>query len=492
MGSGSHSPGESSSSDDSGYFDTAPSLSGSLGDTLGRESTLNSATGDAGEDSDSELDRLGSPTTRWQTTVEECEDEDDVPDDPTGPGRWSSSSDESSDESSDGFLPEDAYFSDDSAEDDMPDLRPASPDSDTSYDDTLDDDTFDIGDDDPLYVSLDELHVGDNDPLEPKPQPGELPRAFYEHPLVRRAYVQAFIAVAFHGATHDLAQYMLECSRSQLVSFSLQTGFEIDGLERMAVTLRTAERRLGLDPDDHITYYAVCDVCWDTHHPSTLDELPPDGKCVQEDCPGILFENKVFSDGKARRIPVKVLSATSPKDSIRRLVCRPGKLKELSEWRRGQKDEPGAKPPIDAEHWAGILDEEYRMYDMSDGWGWDAIQAGLARRKGGPWDIEDVDVDEVNQRFVTLPNGIVMIFNLDWYVCGTLINFPGSSSPDLGSVRSREVTTPLVQSTSLSATIPARSGSYVRRRSFLRQYLAPMSLLWSSSTTSWTSLSLTL
>ncbi|OSD04070.1 hypothetical protein PYCCODRAFT_1444205 [Trametes coccinea BRFM310] len=233
--------------------------------------------------------------------------------------------------------------------------------------------------------------------------------------MIRHVYVQAFIAVAFHGATHDLVQYLLESARSQPVSFSLRTGYETPGLARMAVTLRTAERHLGLDPDEWITYYILCTMCWDCHHPAVLDHLPLNGKCVQEDCDGMLFQPKQYSNGKTRQVPIKVLATTSPISSIQHLLLRPRKHVELNHWRSGLADDPRHKPPINMEDWVGSVDKEHRLFDMHDGWGWNAIRAGIQRRQGGLWGVTDVDVKELNQRFVALPNGLVLILNLDWF-----------------------------------------------------------------------------
>lgn len=340
--------------------------------------------------------------------VEECDDEDE-----DQKGSWDPPSDLDSDHS--------IYNVDFSSPE-----RPASPSS--SLGDQPDDNLgFDIENDDPLYARLDSLYADDPDAAEHTTS--ALPPAFQEHPLIRRAYVQAFIAVAFHGATHNLAQYQLECARSQLVSLSLRTGYDIPGLEKMGVTLRTAERRLGVDPDAHITYYFLCDHCWVTHHPTELKTLPAHGRCVALDCPGTLFETKRFADGKKHRVPVKVLSTASPKDVVQRLLLRPGKVAELNKWRTEDSDKAGDKPPIPMDEWAGHFDEDFRMYDMTDGWGWNAIRAGLQRRKGGPWEVHDVDVDELNQRFVALPNGLVLIFNLDWYVSSSTLRSSTEWSP---------------------------------------------------------------
>ena len=56
------------------------------------------------------------------------------------------------------------------------------------------------------------------------------------------------------------------------------------------------------------------------------------------------------------------------------------------------------------------------MTDIYDGWGWRTIQAGLDRQRGGKWTVQDVDVHELHQRFVSLPLGLVWQMNIDWYV----------------------------------------------------------------------------
>ncbi|KAJ7831721.1 hypothetical protein B0H14DRAFT_3713240 [Mycena olivaceomarginata] len=54
------------------------------------------------------------------------------------------------------------------------------------------------------------------------------------------------------------------------------------------------------------------------------------------------------------------------------------------------------------------------MTDITDGWGWRAIQAELEQRRNGVWEVRDVDVLELKQQFVALPNGIVIQINIDW------------------------------------------------------------------------------
>jgi len=55
-----------------------------------------------------------------------------------------------------------------------------------------------------------------------------------------------------------------------------------------------------------------------------------------------------------------------------------------------------------------------QLVDISDGWGWHAVQAGLECQQTGWWIIEDVDVHNLNQRFVLLPCGLLFMLNIDW------------------------------------------------------------------------------
>lgn len=63
------------------------------------------------------------------------------------------------------------------------------------------------------------------------------------------------------------------------------------------------------------------------------------------------------------------------------------------------------------------------MKDVMDGWVWRTIQAGLERRRTGKWEVKDVDVRNVHQQFVALPNGLILQMNIDWYVNPALAHF---------------------------------------------------------------------
>ncbi|KAH9855660.1 hypothetical protein C2E23DRAFT_693171, partial [Lenzites betulinus] len=286
------------------------------------------------------------------------------------------------------------------------------PDDPEEEDEDANEPVYNLEDGDPNYVPVEELFAQEL-PQEAH-RAGGPPPALQEDPLIRRAYVQAFISAAFHGGTHDLVEHMLKSQKSNLRSLSARLDYDFPGLDDMAVTLRTVERRLGVDPDQFIQYYFHCNACWVRHPAASLYTLLHPA-CLEDGCSGALYTSKKLSNGKISRTPTKPLPTSSLEHNIQRMLLRPGKIDDFNAWRQGEDDQPGHKPPVSQDDWPGSLDEDYRMYDMHDGWGWNAIQGGLQRRRGGEWEVEDVDIHEREQRFVALPCGLVIIINIDWY-----------------------------------------------------------------------------
>ncbi|KAH9839027.1 uncharacterized protein C8Q71DRAFT_893893 [Rhodofomes roseus] len=284
------------------------------------------------------------------------------------------------------------------------------------HDSDSDEEDAPVLEDDPTYASREELFDSEelhDSIVDTDSDSSGDPPAFSEDPAIRNAYIEAFLAATFQHATHDLVQSMLEGQHAAFLDLSQRLGGEIPGLDRMAHTLRTAERRLGLDPDEHIVYYFLCDICWFRHHPSELHKLDGPG-CTQDGCTGTLYVTKQMSGGRVKRVPVKIFPVAPLINSLQQILLRPGKYEVFQHWRRAG-DEPGPVPPMGSSGLDAFPDPSVRMTDVYDGWGWRAIQAGLARRRGGKWGVQDVDVHELNQRFVSLPCGLVLMFNIDWF-----------------------------------------------------------------------------
>ncbi|KAI0037613.1 hypothetical protein FA95DRAFT_1457055, partial [Auriscalpium vulgare] len=242
------------------------------------------------------------------------------------------------------------------------------------------------------------------------------PPAFSEHPLIRKAYFTAYLQGTFHRATHEAIKLGLDSAYESLVSLRRQTGIEIEGLDSMARTLPTVERRLRVNADPYIVYKFLCPQCWCVYNASVLSEL--DGpECMTDNCSGILYTIRELTGGRTKRIPRKVLPTCPIIPMIQRFLMRPGKYDEYQHW-RGEGDEPGPAQPIPppANGFDAFPDPFKRMYDVYDGWGWRALMAGLERRRGGEWGMFDTTIRPgLRQRFVALPCGLVLMMNIDWF-----------------------------------------------------------------------------
>jgi hypothetical protein len=275
---------------------------------------------------------------------------------------------------------------------------------------------------DPTFATRASLFNADlEDDLDHGDSENDLPSAFYDHPAIRNAYIRVFVGCAFEHMTHSAARLMLDGTALGLESARRSTGMDIPGLDTFARTLATVEKRLGVSTHGFITYLFVCNVCWQVHRPEDLHTLPESGACTDDDCEGTLFTTKRMSDGKLKRTPTKIMPYVDPARAIAHRLARPGKYEQLQLW-RGPGDAPGPTPPLnDHTGYDAFSDPDKPMKHISDGWAWRAISAGLTRRRTGDWKVEDVDVHELDQRFVSLPCGLVWQINIDWFVSSLLL-----------------------------------------------------------------------
>jgi hypothetical protein len=127
-----------------------------------------------------------------------------------------------------------------------------------------------------------------------------LPPAFQEHPAIRNTYIRAFLLAALKGFTHNAVKMHLEGVALALRSAESQSlAVHFEGLSTMACTLTTAEWRLGIYTDHFITYFFLCDACWNLHHPSDLSKLLTPA-CDEDGCTGTLYTFKWLSNGSEK------------------------------------------------------------------------------------------------------------------------------------------------------------------------------------------------
>lgn len=228
---------------------------------------------------------------------------------------------------------------------------------------------------DPLFLSRQDLfdsnHPEDGGSGEHVP---DQPWAFDDHPAIRNAYIRVFLGVSFDGMTHKAASLMLN-GFANAFSSAAYAGRDFPGIDRFARTIGTVEKRLGVSTEGFIIYLVLCPICWHSHLPCELSKLESPF-CGQVDCPGILYSTKRLSDGTEKRTPSLILPYVPPSRAIQRMCLRPGKVAQWQHW-RGPSDEFGIRPPTTDRGFNAYPDPDKLMHDITDAWGWRAIQAGL-------------------------------------------------------------------------------------------------------------------
>ncbi|KAL1713956.1 hypothetical protein EV715DRAFT_210517 [Schizophyllum commune] len=233
-----------------------------------------------------------------------------------------------------------------------------------------------------------------------------------DHPAIRNAYIRVFLGVAFDKMTHQSAKRMLQ-GFQQSFAAGAEQGAQFDGLENFALTIQTVEKRLGVSTEGFIIYLFICPVCWAVHYPDELLTLASP-TCAKPTCNGQLFTTKRRADRTEKRVPALTLPYVRPSTAIARMCLQPGKVEQWQRWRR-EEDTPGRTSPSLAKGYDSFEDPTKPMYDVTDGWRWRAVMAGLQRQRDGVWNVDDVDVRGLNQRFVSLPNGLMLQINIDWF-----------------------------------------------------------------------------
>ena len=132
------------------------------------------------------------------------------------------------------------------------------------------------------------------------------PPALDEDPVIRNAYITAYLLSACHGYTQEGIKAYLDSMHESFAALQRKGQLQLRGLDTMARTLLTVERRLRIDPNRYIVYYFLCTVCWARHYPSSLNDLD-DESCTMPECPGFLYSLKELTGGHLKRTPLRVL-----------------------------------------------------------------------------------------------------------------------------------------------------------------------------------------
>ncbi|KAF8606147.1 hypothetical protein BDV93DRAFT_437595 [Ceratobasidium sp. AG-I] len=243
------------------------------------------------------------------------------------------------------------------------------------------------------------------------------PAALDEDPLIRNAYISAFVNSAFHGATHVQSQNQLQSVRDTLLGYHERSPLAAELLEEvqnMARTITTAERRLGVSLDDLITEFAICPEpeCWKRYELDALRSPDFGPSCSVPGCKGVLYTTSTLLHGETRRKPTKAYCYVSPKKALRGFFLRPGMAELVQQWRK-ESDREGRVPPSTLEQWMRAKDPSELIGDVSEGWAWRSSCAGLRRRvDNNTLEVIDEQVYEVDTSLVSLPFGLQLSLNV--------------------------------------------------------------------------------
>ncbi|KAF8594301.1 hypothetical protein BDV93DRAFT_565570 [Ceratobasidium sp. AG-I] len=273
---------------------------------------------------------------------------------------------------------------------------PKDDDDDDDDDDEDDDDDDDPEQDEPNGMDVDAPgpRVEDQDPLigddpDPDDPDAELAAAFRGPSRLRNIYIRTFLESAFHGVTRDSIRNTLLSHKLSLES-AVDAGElapEIsDCLPTMAQSLRSLERRLGLNTDELIITFTLCQKCGTRYSPEQINNARNPG-CSRYwnglRCDNPLYDESTLYDGVLKRTPRKSFPYVSIIRLIERLLMRPGMKELMQHWRRN--DNPVDNEPLSKDDWLETKGPQEIFGDISQAWGWRAEPVGLTRR----WDAEN-------------------------------------------------------------------------------------------------------
>ncbi|CUA74382.1 UvrD/REP helicase [Rhizoctonia solani] len=255
-------------------------------------------------------------------------------------------------------------------------------------------------------------HAPDGDPGN-QDNPGAHYDAFNEPPLIRNAYIDAFIEKNVFGATHSALRHQLRSARRTI---SEHPNIRPEDLSKMAQTIGTVERRLGVDTDSLITTFILCPAC-SRRYSNEYIRQANNNTCINEGCEGVLYTIRRLASGSLRRVPNKTVPFASPIAWIRHLLSLPGMAELLQTWRNEERgDYDDLTEPIRADEWRAHLSQNEPLGDISDGCGWRSTEAGLVRLYNqNTARVIDRSTLERPVRFVSLPFGLSLSLNADWF-----------------------------------------------------------------------------
>ncbi|KDN34320.1 hypothetical protein RSAG8_12585, partial [Rhizoctonia solani AG-8 WAC10335] len=254
------------------------------------------------------------------------------------------------------------------------------------------------------------------------PNEVESAAAFQEHPILRNIYLRTYIDLAFHHATKEQIRKTLLSHKLALEAVAQIGELPLDlleGLLKMPLSVRSLERRLGMDTTQSIRIYTLCEGCGTRYSPEQI-KLVQRPRCTHmvggDACNTILYTEVTLCNGTRKRNPIRSCPYLPLANGVERVLLRPGMKELMQEWRRGDPNNRAENaPPRDQEYWRDHA--RAKIGDISQGRVWWTIPVGLTRsefpaEEGGGYG------DSVPENPVALASkelGISFALNADGY-----------------------------------------------------------------------------
>ncbi|KAF8594344.1 hypothetical protein BDV93DRAFT_403094, partial [Ceratobasidium sp. AG-I] len=217
----------------------------------------------------------------------------------------------------------------------------------------------------------------------------ELCAAFQGPARLRNILVRTFLLAAFSGVTKDAIRSILLSHK-----LSLEAGAEtgelpaeiLEALPKIPLSLRTLERRLGVDTDTLLINFTICTSCGKRYSPAQIEDAREPGctRVIGDDpCGNPLYTESLLYGDVRKRKPFKSFPYLPVAVALERFLMRPG-IKELLQHWRGN-DNVGDGPPLTQQNWNERQEPQAPFGDISQAWGWKAQHAGITRS----YDLED-------------------------------------------------------------------------------------------------------
>ncbi|KAF8594557.1 hypothetical protein BDV93DRAFT_515687 [Ceratobasidium sp. AG-I] len=303
-------------------------------------------------------------------------------------------------------------------------------------------------DEDPLQP-LQDGALYNNLNLKPEPEPDSDPDdnepdinntgfpALDKPRAIQNVYINAYVQKTLHNTTHRSLKHFISSFEE---SFVENANIDALDLARMARTIGTVEKRLGLSTKDLITTFTLCPKCSTRYSPTyiaasvgmsrgkrpalnwcRIPALPArhpyasdNPGCTKAGCEGLLYTDNILATGGNKWTSSRTFPYISPINWIQRMLACNGIARLVQAWQT--PDDQELRPPIGADEWNQDNNCNEPLGDIMDGWGCRSCLAGVQRVVDPvAGTVVDQSVLDPPVQFASHTFGLSLSMNINWF-----------------------------------------------------------------------------